>query len=211
MKRCIICGHVGSDDSTVCEVCGNPYLDIRESDYSTEEDEQMDDADVVYEEDAAAVEDTYKAGNDEQEDAGTDFVQETAKESTQTENVNAEDHTAEAEYEPLDAFEASEEEDLAYVPQRKADEPDDAASQQAGEGTLGQKLRASFDQSSHGHGKAAAIAFLLFTLAYTPCLATVAEMRRQFGTKVAARSVLLSLAVAYVIAIIAFQTLRLIW
>lgn len=92
-----------------------------------------------------------------------------------------------------------------------ADEPDDAASQQAGEGTLGQKLRASFDQSSHGHGKAAAIAFLLFTLAYTPCLATVAEMRRQFGTKVTARSVLLSLAVAYVIAIIAFQTLRLIW
>lgn len=92
-----------------------------------------------------------------------------------------------------------------------ADEPDDAASQQAGEGTLGQKLRASFDQSSHGHGKAAAIAFLLFALAYTPCLATVAEMRRQFGTKVAARSVLLSLAVAYVIAIIAFQTLRLIW
>lgn len=92
-----------------------------------------------------------------------------------------------------------------------ADEPDDAASQQAGEGTLGQKLRASFDQSSHGHGKAAAIAFLLFTLAYTPCLATVAEMRRQFGMKVAARSVLLSLAVAYVIAIIAFQTLRLIW
>lgn len=92
-----------------------------------------------------------------------------------------------------------------------ADEPDDATSQQAGEGTLGQKLRASFDQSSHGHGKAAAIAFLLFTLAYTPCLATVAEMRRQFGTKVAVRSVLLSLAVAYVIAIIAFQTLRLIW
>lgn len=92
-----------------------------------------------------------------------------------------------------------------------ADEPDDATSQQAGEGTLGQKLRASFDQSSHDHGKAAAIAFLLFTLAYTPCLATVAEMRRQFGTKVAARSVLLSLAVAYVIAIIAFQTLRLIW
>lgn len=92
-----------------------------------------------------------------------------------------------------------------------ADEPDDATSQQAGEGTLGQKLRASFDQSSHGHGKAADIAFLLFTLAYTPCLATVAEMRRQFGTKVAARSVLLSLAVAYVIAIIAFQTLRLIW
>ena len=111
MKRCIICGNVGSDDSTVCEVCGNPYLDIRESNYSTEEDEQMDDADVVYEEDAAAVEDTYKAGNDEQEDADADFVQETAEESSQTENVNTEDHAAEAEaeYEPLDASEASEE------------------------------------------------------------------------------------------------------
>lgn len=77
-----------------------------------------------------------------------------------------------------------------------ADGEDDTASQQAGEGTLGQKLRASFDQSSYGHGRAAAIAFLLFTLAYTPCLATVAEMRRQFGTKIAARSVPLSLAVA---------------
>lgn len=124
MKRCIICGHVGSDDSKVCEVCGNPYLDIRESNYSTEDD----DTDVVYEEDAAAVEDTYKAGNDEQEDSDTDFVQETAEESSQTENVNAEDHAAEveAEYEPLDASGASEEEDLAYVPQPKADEPDDA-------------------------------------------------------------------------------------
>ena len=92
-----------------------------------------------------------------------------------------------------------------------ADGADDTASQQAGEGTLGQKLRASFDQSSHGHGRAAAITFLLFTLVYTPCLATVAEMRRQFGTKIAARSVPLSLAVAYIIAVIAFQSLRLIW
>lgn len=92
-----------------------------------------------------------------------------------------------------------------------ADEPDAAAAQQGTEGTLGQKLRASFDRSSHGHGRAAAIAFLLFTLAYTPCLATVAEMRRQFGTKVAAQSVMLSLAVAYVIAVIAFQALHLVW
>lgn len=92
-----------------------------------------------------------------------------------------------------------------------ADEPDAAAAQQGTEGTLGQKLRASFDRSSHGHGRAAAIAFLLFTLAYTPCLAMVAEMRRQFGTKVAAQSVMLSLAVAYAIAVIAFQALRLVW
>jgi ferrous iron transport protein B len=92
-----------------------------------------------------------------------------------------------------------------------ADESGDTAGNRGGEGTLGQKLRVSFGRSSHGHGRAAAIAFLLFTLAYTPCLATVAEMRRQFGTRVAARSVLLSLAVAYVIAVVAFQLLRLVW
>lgn len=92
-----------------------------------------------------------------------------------------------------------------------ADGADDTASQQAGEGTFGQKLRASFEQSSHGHGKAAAIAFLLFTLAYTPCLATVAELRRQYGTKVAAQSVCLSLVVAYVLAVVAFPLLRLMW
>ena len=91
-----------------------------------------------------------------------------------------------------------------------ADEPDESG-QNADKGTFGQKLRASFEQSSHGHGKAAAIAFLLFTLAYTPCLATVAELRRQYGTKVAAQSVCLSLVVAYVLAVVAFQLLRLVW
>lgn len=90
-----------------------------------------------------------------------------------------------------------------------ADEPDESG-QNADKGTFGQKLHASFEQSSHGHGKAAAIAFLLFTLAYTPCLATVAELRRQYGTKVAAQSVCLSLVVAYVLAVVAFQLLRLV-
>ena len=110
MKRCIICGNVGSDDSTVCEVCGNPYLDIRESNYSAEEDEQMDDADAVYEEDTASVEDTYKEENDEQEDADMTFVPEAAEESGQAENVSAEADTAESEakYEPLDSSASAE-------------------------------------------------------------------------------------------------------
>ena len=57
---------------------------------------------------------------------------------------------------------------------------------------------------------AAAVAFLLFVLAYTPCLATVAELRRQFGGKVAAATVGIGLIVAYMLAVIAFQTLRLV-
>ncbi|MCD7715682.1 MAG: hypothetical protein LUI39_04420 [Lachnospiraceae bacterium] len=35
MKRCIVCGNIGSDDSTVCSVCGNPFV---ETDVAPEED-----------------------------------------------------------------------------------------------------------------------------------------------------------------------------
>ena len=91
-----------------------------------------------------------------------------------------------------------------------AGDADDAGSQR-GAGTLGDHVRASFHRSSHGHGQAAAVAFLLFTLAYTPCLATVAELKRQYGAKVAAQSVGLGLVVAYVLAVVAFQLLRLVW
>ncbi len=79
-----------------------------------------------------------------------------------------------------------------------------------GRGSLGAALRESFETSSDGHGRAAAVAFLLFVLAYTPCLATVAELRRQFGTKVMAATVMTGLVVAYVLAVAAFQLLRLV-
>lgn len=84
----------------------------------------------------------------------------------------------------------------------------DEDEQQQGEGTLGEAMRASFNEASDGHGKAAAIAFLLFTLAYTPCLATVAELKRQYSMKIALQSVGMSLIIAYILAVLAFQTLR---
>ncbi|MCC8046503.1 MAG: hypothetical protein LIP12_13575 [Clostridiales bacterium] len=31
MKRCIVCGSIGDDDSTVCRVCGNPFIDLSDS------------------------------------------------------------------------------------------------------------------------------------------------------------------------------------
>ena len=31
MKRCIICGNTGDDNSAVCSVCGNPYVDMSDS------------------------------------------------------------------------------------------------------------------------------------------------------------------------------------
>lgn len=86
----------------------------------------------------------------------------------------------------------------------------DETEQAQGEGSLGAALNHSFNESSGGHGKAAAVAFLLFTLAYTPCLATVAELKRQFGGKIAMQTVGLGLVVAYILAVLAFQILRLV-
>jgi ferrous iron transport protein B len=84
-------------------------------------------------------------------------------------------------------------------------QPDDASEAEEGTGTLGSALRSSFEKSSGGHAQAAAAAFMVFVLAYTPCLATVAEMKRQFGLKTALQSVGMGLAVAYVLAVVIFQ------
>ena len=97
---------------------------------------------------------------------------------------------------------------VASMAQSYSIDTGDEDEQQQGEGSLGAAMRASFDESSGGHGRAAAIAFMLFTLAYTPCLATVAELRRQYSTRIAMQSVGLGLVVAYLLAVVAFQTLR---
>lgn len=97
---------------------------------------------------------------------------------------------------------------VASMAQSYSIDTGDEDEQQQGEGSLGAAMRASFDESSGGHGRAAAIAFMLFTLAYTPCLATVAELRRQYSTRIAMQSVGLGLVVSYLLAVVAFQTLR---
>ncbi|MCO6559066.1 MAG: ferrous iron transport protein B [Bifidobacterium sp.] len=81
--------------------------------------------------------------------------------------------------------------------------------QAEGQGSLGQAVHQSFEKSSDGHPNAAAAAFMIFILAYTPCLATVAEMKRQYGMKTALQSVATGLIVAYILAIIVFQVGRL--
>jgi ferrous iron transport protein B len=72
-------------------------------------------------------------------------------------------------------------------------------------GGLGEQLRVSFDESSGGHGGAAALAFMVFVLAYTPCVATLAEQRRMFGWRPTASAVLAQLAGAWVLAVLVFQ------
>lgn len=70
---------------------------------------------------------------------------------------------------------------------------------------LAERLRADFDQSSNGHGQAAALAFLVFVLAYTPCVATVAEQRRMLGSKVTGIALVAQLAIAWLLAVATFQ------
>jgi ferrous iron transport protein B len=72
-------------------------------------------------------------------------------------------------------------------------------------GSLGERLRHSFEESSGGHGGAAALAFMVFVLAYTPCVATLAEQRRLFGWRPTACALAAQLAVAWVLAVLVFQ------
>jgi ferrous iron transport protein B len=72
-------------------------------------------------------------------------------------------------------------------------------------GSLGERLRQSFERSSGGHGGAAALAFMVFVLAYTPCVATLAEQRRLFGWRPTSCALMAQLAVAWVLAVLVFQ------
>jgi ferrous iron transport protein B len=74
---------------------------------------------------------------------------------------------------------------------------------------LGGRVRATLERTSGGHPGAAAIAFMLFSLAYTPCMVAMAEQRRLFGGRVTAASVGLSVAAAWLLAVLAFQLGRL--
>ena len=76
---------------------------------------------------------------------------------------------------------------------------------------LGQAIRASFEASSGGHALPAVIAFLVFLLAYTPCVATLAAQRREIGVRWTAFGVGVQLSVAWVAAVAAFQVGRLFW
>lgn len=76
-------------------------------------------------------------------------------------------------------------------------------------GDLGAQLRATFDRTSGGAASAAAFAFMVFVLAYTPCLATMAEQARLFGRRWTAAAVGAQLLVAWVLSVVAFQVGRL--
>lgn len=66
-------------------------------------------------------------------------------------------------------------------------------------------MRASFERSSGGHGGLAAFAFMVFILTYTPCMATLAALRKELGTRWALLSAGGQLLVAWLLAVLFFQ------
>ncbi len=72
-------------------------------------------------------------------------------------------------------------------------------------GTLGTFIKADFEESSGGHTSAAVWAFLIFLLAYTPCVATLAAQRREIGTRWTAFGIVMQLTVAWIVAVAVFQ------
>lgn len=87
------------------------------------------------------------------------------------------------------------------------DVTDDAPEEQA-ESPLASHIRADFDAASGGHGLAAVWAYMVFLLAYTPCVATVAAQRREIGWKWTLIGFALQLATAWILAVAVFQVLK---
>ncbi|MFD7102356.1 ferrous iron transport protein B [Streptomyces celluloflavus] len=91
-----------------------------------------------------------------------------------------------------------------------ARQPDDAGPAGDG-GELGTRLRATFTASSGGHPLPAVLAFLVFLLAYTPCMTTIATQWQEMGRRMTLLSNGLQLAVAWLLAVGVFQIGRLWW
>lgn len=78
-------------------------------------------------------------------------------------------------------------------------------------GALGTAVLNSFTESSGGHPVPAALAFMVFLLAYTPCVATVAAQWREIGPRWTLFGIGMQLVTAWVLAVAVFQVGRLFW
>ena len=78
-------------------------------------------------------------------------------------------------------------------------------------GGLGAEIKQAFEQSSDGHTLPAVAAFLVFLLAYTPCVATLAAQKREIGLRWTVFGICMQLVTAWVSAVAVFQIGRLFW
>jgi ferrous iron transport protein B len=73
------------------------------------------------------------------------------------------------------------------------------------EESMGLQLAADLDESSDGHSTLAIFSLLLFILLYTPCMATIVLLAKDFGKKQAFISLGLSLGFSYILSLLIFQ------
>jgi ferrous iron transport protein B len=85
----------------------------------------------------------------------------------------------------------------------------EGAEGEAQSSSLMSAVRAGFEETSGGHGRLAALAFMVFVLLYTPCMVALAAERQEFGTRWMAMSMAGQLALAWLAAFAVFQGGRL--
>ncbi|MEV5409763.1 ferrous iron transport protein B [Thermopolyspora sp. NPDC052614] len=72
-------------------------------------------------------------------------------------------------------------------------------------GDLGVALRSTLERTSRGHPLPAALAFLVFLLAYTPCMTTVAAQRVEIGGRLTLFGIGMQIVLAWLLAVAVFQ------
>lgn len=88
------------------------------------------------------------------------------------------------------------------------DDPSDLAPVEQGTSDLAAAVRADFTQASGGHMVAAVWAYMIFLMAYTPCVATLAAQRREIGWKWTLFGLIGQLTLAWALAVATFQLLK---
>ncbi|WP_034651139.1 ferrous iron transport protein B [Corynebacterium vitaeruminis] len=88
------------------------------------------------------------------------------------------------------------------------EDPSDESTADQGSSALAGAIREDFDTASGGHSIAAIWAFMVFLLAYTPCVATMAALKREIGWKWTFFAVGVELTTAWVLAVAVFNVLR---
>ena len=66
-------------------------------------------------------------------------------------------------------------------------------------------IRQGFEESSGGHGILAALAFMVYVLLYSPCVATMAAQRQELGARWMWTSIAIQLTLGWIVAFIVFQ------
>lgn len=88
------------------------------------------------------------------------------------------------------------------------EDPSDESAADQGSSALAGAIREDFDTASGGHSIAAIWAFMVFLLAYTPCVATMAALKREIGWKWTFFAVGVELTTAWVLAVAVFNVLK---